>query len=429
MSNFLAIATATATLSQLIQTAIGEDVPGAIVSMVRPEGNGNNVPETGVNLYLYQVAPNPAWRNADLPTRNANGDLVQRPRAAFDLHYLLTFYGDEAQLEPQRLVGSVIRTLHAQPVLTRQLIRETINNASFNYLADSDLADDVELVKFTPFPLSLEELSKLWSVFFQTPYTLSLAYHGTVVFIESQEPTRQTLPVRERNIYVRRFRQSVIESVESQAGEGQPIVTGDTIVIRGKRLRGEMTRVRIGGVEVTPAPQNISDTEILAPLPATLRAGIHAVQVVHQVLMGTPPVPHSGFESNVVAFILQPTINRRPDDSDDITWTPPSVIDDEPRPATLSVVVAPEVAVDQRVFLLLNESDAVSSGRAYNLALDRRLTFGNAQNDTDTIIFDASPVESGQYLVRVQVDGAESTLIVDPDPNNPRYIRPQVTIP
>src|SRR5215831_18818441 len=274
MSNYLAIATVTATLSQLIQSAIGPDVPGATVSTVRPDGNGTNMPEIGVNLYLYQITPNVAWRNADLPTRNSDGQLVQRPRAAFDLHYLLTFYGDEARLEPQRLVGSVVRTLHAQPLLTRQMIRSTITTASFDYLANSDLADEIEMVKFTPLSLSLDDLSKLWSVFFQTPYTLSLAYEGMVVFIEAARLTRQALPVRERNVYVRAFRQPVIERVASQAGEGQPIVAGSTLVISGKRLRGDVTRVRVGGIEVTPAPQTISDTEIAVPVPASLRAGV-----------------------------------------------------------------------------------------------------------------------------------------------------------
>ena len=73
------------------------------------------MPTTGVNVFLYQVTPNAAWRNADLPTRRANGDLIQRPQAALDLHYLLTFYGDESLLQPQRVLGSVVRTLHCGP--------------------------------------------------------------------------------------------------------------------------------------------------------------------------------------------------------------------------------------------------------------------------------------------------------------------------
>src|SRR5690606_16023724 len=62
----------------------------------------------------------------------------------------------------------------------------------------SNLADAVEQIKFTPLTLSLEELSKLWSVFFQAPYALSVAYQGTVVLIESEESPHSPLPVLRR---------------------------------------------------------------------------------------------------------------------------------------------------------------------------------------------------------------------------------------
>ncbi len=74
------------------------------------------------------------------------------------------------------MLGSVARTLHARPYLTREAIRDAILDPEFAYLAGttdtpaSDLADEIELVKFTPIPFSLEELSKLWSVLLQTTY-------------------------------------------------------------------------------------------------------------------------------------------------------------------------------------------------------------------------------------------------------------------
>lgn len=208
MSNFLAIATVTATLSQVLQAAVGTDVPGATVSTVRPASAGSGIPITGVNLYLYQVMPCASLRNADLPTRRADGQVVQRPQVALDLHYLLTFYGDEAQLEPQRLLGSVARTLHARPVLTRQRIQQTLAVEPFRtLLASSNLAAGAELVKFSPISLSLEELSKLWSVFFQTTYTLSVAYQGSVVLIESDDTPQGSQPVETRNLSVATFNQ------------------------------------------------------------------------------------------------------------------------------------------------------------------------------------------------------------------------------
>src|SRR4051812_41849924 len=102
MSNYMALATVTATLSQLVQEAINsQTLMLPTVTHMRPDGTG--LPSPGVNIFLYQVTPNAAWRNVDLPARNSDGQLITRPRVALDLHYLLTFYGDDTALEPQRL--------------------------------------------------------------------------------------------------------------------------------------------------------------------------------------------------------------------------------------------------------------------------------------------------------------------------------------
>lgn len=193
MSNHLAIATVTSGLVRYLQGVVGADVGNAVVTAVRPDGPNSGVPEVGLNVFLYQATPNVAWRNHDLPTRRPDGSLNQRPQIALDLHYLLTFYGDETLLEPQRILGSAVRALHTRPLLTRQEIRSAV--AATAFLAGSDLAEEVETVKFTPQPLSLEELSKLWSVLFQTPYTLSMTYDASVVLITAESQPSMAQPV------------------------------------------------------------------------------------------------------------------------------------------------------------------------------------------------------------------------------------------
>lgn len=202
MSNFLAIATVTATLTRQLQNRVGSDIPGASVTNLRPDGSGNGAVSPRVNVYLYQVLPNAAWRNNDLPTRRSDSSLAQRPQVAFDLYYLLSFYGDEAQLEPQRLLGSVARTIHTRPVLTHRMIQDAIASPTFTFLAPSNLAEAIESIKFTPLSLDLEQLSKLWSVFFQTPYALSLAYQASVVLLDSEDLPHPSLPVRDRNVVI-----------------------------------------------------------------------------------------------------------------------------------------------------------------------------------------------------------------------------------
>src|SRR5262245_37288717 len=99
MSNHLAIATVTACLVQILDKAIRgvEDMSVSGdpfgVSSVRPSDR-NHVTKRGVNVFLHHVTPNPHWRNADQPSRRADGSGIQRPQIAVDLHYVLTFYGD-----------------------------------------------------------------------------------------------------------------------------------------------------------------------------------------------------------------------------------------------------------------------------------------------------------------------------------------------
>ena len=82
-------------------------------------------------------------------------------------------------------MGLVVAALHERPVLTRAMLEEAIADADFNaFLADSDLANEIEQVKLSQLSFNLEELSKLWSVFFQIPYRLSLPYVASLVFID-----------------------------------------------------------------------------------------------------------------------------------------------------------------------------------------------------------------------------------------------------
>lgn len=225
MANSLAIATVTATLEKLLEKPLDADVSGAKVTYVSPDATGGGLPTTRANIFLYQVTPSAAARNEDLPTRSGDGlQALNRPRIGLDLHYLITFYGRESDFEPQRLLGTTVRTLHARPVLTRPQIRDAIT--AFPLLATSNLADDIELVKFTQTALTLEELSKLWSVFFQTHYQLSIAYQGTVVLIEADDSYRSPLPVQLRNLYVETFRPPVVEEVVALSGDDDPILAG-----------------------------------------------------------------------------------------------------------------------------------------------------------------------------------------------------------
>ncbi len=433
MSNHLAIATVTAALREVVYDAVTAAVPGSEVSYARPAAENTEDPDATphANLFLYGITPNASRRNDDLPTRRADGGLVQRPRAALDLHYIISFYGKESDLEPQRMLGSVVRALHSRPALTRASIQAAIGSHAF--LAPSDLAEAPESVRFSPVALNLEELSKLWSVLFQTPYALTVAYQGTVVFLEAEDDAAQpALPVRGRNVYVAELRRPEIAEVAEAGGPGAAILPDGVLVMRGRGLAGEVTRVRLGtrGDEWDPAM--VSPREVRLAIgsipPDRLRAGIQGVQVLHRRPMGTPPVPHRGEESNVAPFVLRPVVRWRNDDP----ATGEAAVDVLPplgvgQPRRVQVKVSPHVGTRQRVELLMN--DVGDPGGPAYLFPDRERAL-----DTDTLEIEAPGLQAGRYLVRVRVDGAESLLHADPalppaDPEALAYARPWVEVP
>lgn len=423
MSNFLAIATVTATLQSLLQEAAEAVDLGADAIVGRPEASENGGEQPAViNLYMFMASPNVAWRNADLPTRRSDSTLVQRPQVALDLHYLLTFRGDETNMVPERLLGSAASRLHAEPVLSRARIQATIDAAvasdPMHFLGRSDLTEQIESVRFTPLSLNLEELSKLWSVFFQIPYALSAAYQASVVLIEKDETPQSALPVRARNLYVKTFRQPLIEKAFNEDGEDLPLFTTSTLLLQGQRLRGDVTVIRVGSVESAPVASDILANKIRLPVPAGVRAGVQSVQVLHRLMMGTPPTEHAGFESNAAPIVLRPVIAVN-----------------NASAAEIELGFTPAVGKSQRVILLLNEFNAPSTrapfAYTFNAPKDNGITAPNV-DETATITFPIAGVAAGDYLVRVQVDGAESVLTIEENeasPNFNRYIAPLATIP
>jgi Pvc16 N-terminal domain len=200
MSNYLAIAAVTAALHDILQNA-ALTVSGTDVTLKRPERvSTDGQDKAAINMYLYQTSPNPSWSNVDLPTRNGNGGLVRRPQIALNLDYLISFYGSELVMEPQRLLGSALAALNAHPVLEMDTIKSAID--SRDYLSQSTIFDQTELVKFGQINLSLEELSKLWSIFFQVPYTLSVVFRASPVFVEAQLDTLTVKLVAEKGVHI-----------------------------------------------------------------------------------------------------------------------------------------------------------------------------------------------------------------------------------
>ncbi|MFP8907317.1 DUF4255 domain-containing protein [Streptomyces atacamensis] len=196
MSNALAVATVTQALALLIEHNLRPEIDMQVaVKTERPPAEATD--DATITVFLYQVTPNASRGNDDLPTRAPDGTLLRRPAAALDLHYLISAYGNEAELVGQRLIGCVVRTLHEFPVLPGELIEEA---AQRPYLAGSDLAEAVQRVRFTPTRMDIDETSKLWGMLHQTPYSLSVAYQAALVLVEGREQPVVPRPVQRHTV-------------------------------------------------------------------------------------------------------------------------------------------------------------------------------------------------------------------------------------
>lgn len=439
MSNALAIASVTAVLKDLLNNGvIDHQLSGAVGEVVVSALPPDRVlvagqPETSrINVFLYQVTPNAAWRNAALPSHDPGGARVSNPPLALDLHYLVTAYGS-AEFHAEILLGYALQLLHETPVLTKEAIRRALAPVSpvdgsllpppLDTLSASELADQVEQIRLSPRPMNPEEMSRLWAAI-GSNYRPTAAYQASVVLIESRRPTRQALPVANdrRRIYVVPFRHPAIDKVVSAEGDRAPIVAGTTIEIHGRDLEGDVTLVNLHGVELTPSATAVTPARITIPLtlplPAGLHAGVKGVQVVHRMRMGDPETDHRGVESNAAAFVLRPTVVNGPvippGDVLDLTASTESAggATVQLRAGRLRVRLQPHVARDQRVRLLLNQFEAApgTTPRAYSFPAPSGNSVPDGLADIDAVDIPFRRVVAGTYLVRVHVDGAESPL-------------------
>jgi hypothetical protein len=438
MSNSLAVASVSFVLVDLLNNGlIDRDISAALgdvsVSAVPPDKidvlqtNGHSQ----LNLFLYNVTQNQGWRNAAYPSRDANGERLSNPPLALDLHYLLTAYGAEP-FHAEILLGYGMQLFHETPVLPRAAIRKSLSAPSqviegssglpvaLLNLFTSGLADQVEQVKIWPQTLTTEEISRLWTAF-QAKYRPTAAYQASVVLIESQASTKSALPVQRRTVTAIPFNKPVISQILSIGHTSPPLemdqamLPGYQLVLIGSQLKGTgPTSVLIGSEEVFPDDADVAPSKIIVSIPSDITAGNQSVQVVQHTVLGSPPVAHRTVESDPATFVLHPVILNIQ------TSTGVSTITGLPV-TQLDITLEPPVAATQNVVLLLNQLPPAGSPPETPLSYTFVAPPPFSLASPPIVPSPPSPIVSipyfgvtpGSYLVRVQVDGAESLLTQD----------------
>jgi hypothetical protein len=390
MSNSLAIAAVTATLRNLLFQEITPDPDLAdttVTTQPPDEARDGNNNANQINLFLYQTVPNAALRNMDMPRQVKPGETGQPP-LALNLYYLITAYGrNNDDVFSHRLLGRAMSILHDHPLLGAAEIEAA--------LPGNDLHEQVERVRITPQPLSMDELSKVWMTF-QTQYRISAAYQVSVVLIESTRPAKTPLPVLTRGpgdegVVAQPDLTPPFPTLESvHSLNQQPSARlGDVLTLSGHHLEGDSVVVRFTNprlaalIQVAPLAGGTA-TEITVQLPddpANWPAGFYTLAAVVS-RTGEPDR-----STNELSFSLAPRI---------LSIAPDPAARDPSGDVTLTVTCSPEVRPEQRAALLLGDREILAQPHP-------------AQTGTLTFLVTSAP--TGEHFVRLRVDGVDSLLV------------------
>lgn len=417
MSSALAIAGVTAVLRDLLNDRIiNHDVSAAlgtaivVTSLPPPESVPPNT-ESKLYVLLRSVTHNAAWRNEQLPSRDASGRArLSNPPLALDLHYVITAVGTE-ELHAEILLGHAMQLLHETPVLNRSAIRDSLSSPiggdtltpALRALELCGLADQVEQIRISPSTMSSEEMSQFWSAQ-KAQYRPMAAYDVSVVLIQSVLPAVAPLPVlsrgeldqatkRERGVLVLAGLTPPYPALEKVSGFGaQPGARlGDTVSLEGFNLSGtnreiifESDRLDIRQTlsALAASTGSVLQFEIPAASSAQFPAGIY--RVMGRVV---PPGETLPRQTNPLGFMVLPRLTSFPsgDVSKDASGT-----------AIIDVTFTPHVRAGQTVSLLLGRREILPE------------PFTAPAN---ALTFKVSDAPTGEQLLRLRIDGIDSPIV------------------
>ncbi|HYX53124.1 MAG TPA: DUF4255 domain-containing protein [Candidatus Limnocylindrales bacterium] len=393
MSNPSAIAAVTLTLQTILGDGVRADAQlnDTTVTLLPPDKARGNNNANQLNLFLYQILPDAAWSNMSIPRQVLPGESGNPPLAII-MHYMLTAFGRDNDVGVpfgHYLLGQAMSVLFDHALLGPDEIRSATSAA----LPGSDLHKQVERVRITWQPLSLEEISKLWTGL-ATQYRLSVIYEVSVALIESTRATRAPLPIltrgeNDKGIMSQASLLSPFPALDSISFPNQRTVAllGDTLALTGQHLDGAVLGVVFNSplwsapVEIVPLAGNTATSlsVTLPNSPATWPAGFYTVQVMVQR-------PGESFRrsTNLLSFAIAPRI----------TIAPASA----PAAANIvfTVTCAPEIRPEQRASLLIGDTEVLADPHAAQTA---------------TLTFTVGNLQPGVYFVRLRVDGVDSILV------------------
>ncbi len=472
MSTALAIAAVTATLRHLLDKNVGQGIKldNNISVTAKPPDKARDGNENQINLFLYQVLPNAAWRNMNIPQRVRPGE-TSIPPLALNLFYMMTAYGaGDSDVLGHLLLGHAMSILFDNPLLFSDDIRTALSKSNAPGVSEdlnSELQNQVERVRITFQPLSVEEIFRLWSGF-QSQYRVSVAYEVAVVLIDSTQPTKTPLPVLTRG--------PGDSGITAQGDLIPPFPTIEEVVLphppsallpdnladndpKHDSKRSDLTfkgHDLLPGLDPTKPPeQQVDNTKTqlrfmnprwLGPIDLPPKVG--STRTANEITVALPNAPKdwpAGFYT--VAVVFRNSNNNVVHTSNEVSFSlAPGITIDTPtvtkngtgKITDVKITLHCSPAVQQTIQRIEQgkEQTVLQEQRVTLLFGDREVPFAfsappNPLTDpisVQDLSFDLGVLPAGKYSVRLRVDGIDS-LLVDRTVTPPKFDESQqVTI-
>jgi len=177
MSDYRAIADIGETLIELLRDNMQDLIPRRQSIVMASPGEIEENDDVRLSLFLYQVLENVHLKNRDMQIKDPK--TLVFPPVALDLYYMLTSYPSGVQdisertKEEHSILGRVIQILNDNAVLTGSVLK-------------GGLARNGHDLHITLSPLSLDDMTKMWTTFPGKTFRSSICCLVTPVIIDTK---------------------------------------------------------------------------------------------------------------------------------------------------------------------------------------------------------------------------------------------------
>lgn len=167
----MSAATAIGMVSESLRNLLAAEMtiaPPVAVTILAPDETGG---DRRINMFLYRVVENPAFKNNDWQLKRGEATRIVPPPLSLNLYYLVTPYAQNDPLTgnatAHEMLGEAMRVFHEHAVVPPSALVPGLRDAA-------------EQIKIMLNPLNPDELGRIWSTFSQ-PFRLSVMYEISVI--------------------------------------------------------------------------------------------------------------------------------------------------------------------------------------------------------------------------------------------------------